>query len=434
YKEPYKHTSKHFQRCCQWPQPSKILRLKRTHVYIALRARTYGNLFEGLYNGRPLAAKRTLAGPMGQPDLYIVTNHIGHNFQFRSFLTCMLRYISEVDGPSHQYSPMFSIHNIQMVEELLLNVSRAHRAVLQEQALHSPASPNTVDGGTQVKAGWLTTILKGLMEPASPVEDDTAQEDIRKTITHLENAQRQLSSIFNLVLPLNFGQCNTNYNDNSMSSPTKGNTDDHSPDQVNVGHAKVLTDYGRVQLIRGMRRMDLKYEGNPDLMPICTFEIPFLVRWFYSLSQFLNKKYGTQLERLYYRENFISRLVRLILSPPETVYEYQKNSLGSPHRRVAVDLPARISLRFLASKHTLGMVMALCLVGHMLGLFRLLGNLLIPLVVMFVISYAVYQRYHSYTAARHQGTEEQIQQQPQQEQQQEDEQDKPAPGTPLRGY
>lgn len=40
----------------------------------------------------------------------------------------------------------------------------------------------------------------------------------------------------------------------------------------------------------GVRRLDLKYEGDPDLKPICTYEIPFLVRWLYSLSIIINSK------------------------------------------------------------------------------------------------------------------------------------------------
>lgn len=47
---------------------------------------------------------------------------------------------------------------------------------------------------------------------------------------------------------------------------------------------------GRYQLMSGVRRLDLKYEGDPDLKPICTYEIPFLVRWLYSLSLIINSK------------------------------------------------------------------------------------------------------------------------------------------------
>lgn len=47
---------------------------------------------------------------------------------------------------------------------------------------------------------------------------------------------------------------------------------------------------GRQQLRCGLRRRDLKYEGDPDLRPISSYEVVFLVRWLYSLSLLLNTK------------------------------------------------------------------------------------------------------------------------------------------------
>ena len=38
------------------------------------------------------------------------------------------------------------------------------------------------------------------------------------------------------------------------------------------------------------RRFDLVYGGNPDLKPICTYELAFLVRFFNQISTKLNEK------------------------------------------------------------------------------------------------------------------------------------------------
>lgn len=44
------------------------------------------------------------------------------------------------------------------------------------------------------------------------------------------------------------------------------------------------------QMMNGLRKFEVKYSGDPELQPICSFENPALVRLFYKLSTHLNKK------------------------------------------------------------------------------------------------------------------------------------------------
>ena len=44
------------------------------------------------------------------------------------------------------------------------------------------------------------------------------------------------------------------------------------------------------QMMNGLREFEVKYSGDPELQPICSFENPALVRLFYKLSTHLNKK------------------------------------------------------------------------------------------------------------------------------------------------
>lgn len=46
-------------------------------------------------------------------------------------------------------------------------------------------------------------------------------------------------------------------------------------------------------MMNGLRKFDVKYSGDPELQPICSFENPALVRLFYKLSTHLNKKVST---------------------------------------------------------------------------------------------------------------------------------------------
>ena len=43
-------------------------------------------------------------------------------------------------------------------------------------------------------------------------------------------------------------------------------------------------------MINGLRKFEVKYSGDPELQPICSYENPALVRLLYKLSTHLNEK------------------------------------------------------------------------------------------------------------------------------------------------
>lgn len=43
-------------------------------------------------------------------------------------------------------------------------------------------------------------------------------------------------------------------------------------------------------MMNGLRKFEVKYSGDPELQPICSFENPALVRLFYKFSTHLNEK------------------------------------------------------------------------------------------------------------------------------------------------
>ena len=43
-------------------------------------------------------------------------------------------------------------------------------------------------------------------------------------------------------------------------------------------------------MINGLRKFEVKYSGDPELQPICSYENPALVRLLYNLSTHLNEK------------------------------------------------------------------------------------------------------------------------------------------------
>ena len=108
--------------------------------------------------------------------------------------------------------------------------------------------------------------------------------------------------------------------------------------------------------------------GDPDLHPILSTELAFLVRLLYRLSSFLNGKYGSRLESAYARADVFGRVARRFLLAPcpgaATASEEEKDASFSPRRRAGRrgvllgphSSKARLSLRFLADKSLIGWV------------------------------------------------------------------------------
>jgi sphingomyelin phosphodiesterase 4 len=128
---------------------------------------------------------------------------------------------------------------------------------------------------------------------------------------------------------------------------------------------EIANDFKFLTPARVRERMKkIKYEGDPDLYPIRSTEITFLVRMFYQLSLQINENVNSAVVvlvrlkdcwfqfrqkfcGLYYEPSYWGRLSRQLLLPPITTYRYDKTKPGSP--RVSTELPPRVSLRYFAS-------------------------------------------------------------------------------------
>lgn len=45
-----------------------------------------------------------------------------------------------------------------------------------------------------------------------------------------------------------------------------------------------------MQIISGLRRFDIQYQGDPELQPIRSYENALLVRLFYKISSLVNER------------------------------------------------------------------------------------------------------------------------------------------------
>ncbi|XP_072944397.1 sphingomyelin phosphodiesterase 4 [Epargyreus clarus] len=92
----------------------------------------------------------------------------------------------------------------------------------------------------------------------------------------------------------------------------------------------------------------IHYMGDPDLMPIATYENTILVRMLHQIATRLNEVYGETFARLWTSPDFVGYLAREVLQRPITVQRYVKD-IGTHQTIVNEDLPPRLSLRRLGS-------------------------------------------------------------------------------------
>eukprot|EP00063_Salmo_salar_P014542 XP_013989377.1 PREDICTED: sphingomyelin phosphodiesterase 4 isoform X2 [Salmo salar] len=191
-----------------------------------------------------------------------------------------------------------------------------------------------------------------------------------KTHEFLERSLDYLCQIFRL----NAGQLSQ-----LMATLGSGQDDGNSkqlPDCVQGQKGLILTDLGRMQVINGLRRFEIEYQGDPELQPIRSYENAILVRLFFKISSLVNERFGGHMDALCSRPDFLGQLGRHYLASPEAVADGRRRS---PETRVTAERirRPRLSLRMLASYRTLLMLLLLYLFGALFSFGPMSSTLLI---------------------------------------------------------
>uniref|UniRef100_A0A674BT04 Sphingomyelin phosphodiesterase 4 n=1 Tax=Salmo trutta TaxID=8032 RepID=A0A674BT04_SALTR len=189
-----------------------------------------------------------------------------------------------------------------------------------------------------------------------------------KTHEFLERSLDYLCQIFRL----NAGQLSQ-----LMATLGSGQDDGNSkqlPDSVQGEKGLILTDLGRMQVINGLRRFEIEYQGDPELQPIRSYENAILVRLFFKISSLVNERFGGHMDALCSRSDFLGQLGRHYLASPEAAADGR-----SPETRVTAERNRRprLSLRMLASYRTLLMLLLLYLFGALFSSGPMSSTLLI---------------------------------------------------------
>ncbi|KAK2872580.1 hypothetical protein Q8A67_022477 [Cirrhinus molitorella] len=207
-------------------------------------------------------------------------------------------------------------------------------------------------------------------------EMDDMGEGVKKTHEFLDKALDYLCQIFRL----NTGQL-------SQLMVNVASVDDEGaskqlPDCIASENGLILTDLGRLQIINGLRRFEIEYQGDPELQPIRSYESAFLVRLMFQISSFINARFGDHMEALCSRPDLLGSIGRHYLCSSSKVAEQRRKS---PVARQLRERPqrARLSLRVLASYRTLLILLLLYMLFALLS-FGVLSSTGLVLIVSFL--------------------------------------------------
>ncbi|XP_075969641.1 sphingomyelin phosphodiesterase 4 [Anticarsia gemmatalis] len=174
--------------------------------------------------------------------------------------------------------------------------------------------------------------IKNFLMIGSQDEDELILEESKKVPTYLNTSIHHFSNIFGL-----------NENVMHMSEPIiEDNSLEHSSYVNSTSFPLSITNKLRT------KPTAVQYMGDPDLMPITSYESTILVRMLYQMASRLNEIYGSQFTRLWNRNDLWGYMAREVLQRPCSIQSYVRD-ITNHQNIVSQELPPRLSLRRLGS-------------------------------------------------------------------------------------
>ncbi|XP_070618625.1 sphingomyelin phosphodiesterase 4 isoform X2 [Erythrolamprus reginae] len=259
-------------------------------------------------------------------------------------------HVYSLEGQDVQYRQMFGTE----VRNLVLRLAQLIGQAQQSARSLSDHSAEAGSGHSFLSWFWFgSSDLNGSY--LGNDMDEMGQESIRKTDEYLEKALEYLCQIFRLN-EAQLSQLILN-----RAGALEENGKKLLPDCIEDQDGLMLTPLGRYQIINGLRKFQIEYQGDPELQPIRSYESTSLVRLLFRLSLAINGRFGSQMERLCAREDLLGSFCRYHLLNPSLAAHSQRSPCTKwPSGRIQ---QPRVSLRFLASYRTLFSILILYFVA-----------------------------------------------------------------------
>ncbi|XP_059185227.1 sphingomyelin phosphodiesterase 4 isoform X2 [Centropristis striata] len=316
-------------------------------------------------------------------QLFLEPEHVLHHRQPRGYMTpsqggsylssrqrvvtdLVFRVKSHVyalEGQDCQYKQMFGSELRGAVMKLIQIIAQARQTAKRISDHSNEVAANN---------SFMSWFGMGSSDPNntfSGAEPEESGECLKKTHEFLDRALENLCQIFKL----NQGQLSQLIS-NLGSSQDEGSCK-QLPDCIQGENGLILTDLGRRQIISGLRRFDIQYQGDPELQPIRSYENALLVRLFYRISSLVNERFGGHMAALCSRPDLLGRLGRHYLADPDPSTKLKQSPIT--RRTLERSQRARLSLRPLASYRTILLLLLCYAFGALLSLGPVSSTLLI---------------------------------------------------------
>ena len=227
---------------------------------------------------------------------------------------------------------------------------------------------------------FLTSLMDFINGGTTSTVADTEKQESEKVIQHLKFVSEKMASLFDLNHIVDQFQI-------TLETARKDSIDESDFQSIPLVE---LSPEQRKGILNKKFKPDTQYRGHPDLLPIRSDEIGFLVRLMYQLSCWINSKWSEKIEDTYYRTDFVGLLFREVAATPATYMasvDHVDSSLNHSTLYGVVKhlkkLPPRITLRYFGSS-----MFATYLMAYLFLMVILLGNSSLSAVIMLIIGYA----------------------------------------------
>uniref|UniRef100_A0A2I3SIB0 SMPD4 n=1 Tax=Pan troglodytes TaxID=9598 RepID=A0A2I3SIB0_PANTR len=350
------------------------------HVLMVFRvAKVFAqpNLAEMIQKGEQLFLEPELVIPHRQHRLFTAPTFTGSflspwppavtdaSFKVKS-------HVYSLEGQDCKYTPMFGPEVRTLVLRLAQLITQAKHTAksISDQCAESPAGHSFLS--------WLgfSSMDTNGSYTANDL-DEMGQDSVRKTDEYLEKALEYLRQIFRL------SEAQLRQFTLALGTTQDENGKKQLPDCIVGEDGLILTPLGRYQIISGLRRFEIEYQGDPELQPIWSYEIASLVRTLFRLSSAINHRVRRRMAALCSRDDFLGSFCRYHLTEPGLASRHLLSLVG--RRQVAGHTRGpRLSLRFLGSYRTL---VSLLLAAFVASLFCV-GPL--PCTLLLTLGYVLY--------------------------------------------
>ncbi|XP_064424132.1 sphingomyelin phosphodiesterase 4 isoform X1 [Latimeria chalumnae] len=322
-------------------------------------------------------------------QLFLEPEHVLHHRQQRIFMTPSLggsflslrqpaitdasfkvkNHVYSLEGQECQYRPMFGTEVRNMVLKLAQQIAQAKQTAksISDHSVEAASSRSFLSWFKFDSPDFSSSYMGNDLDELGP-------SNIKKTDEYLDKALENLCHVFRLNA-LQLSQMAANFTTAQNDGGKK-----QLPDCIEGETGLILTPLGRYQIINGLRRFDIVYQGDPELQPIRSYESAVLVRLLFRLSSAVNERFAGDMEALCARDNFLGRLSCYYLMPPPPLVERFRHSPVTRRDLAPMQHP-RVSLRFLASYRTLLSVLLLFFLASLFSIGPLACAFLILVVV-----------------------------------------------------